>query len=318
MKLFLINDKENIDISYISGSVSLNTSMDSLGATLTFSMARNFYDTSYYITEKIKVGDVILLLEDNYNLFRGVVVDINTSKFLKSIKCFDYCFYLNKNKLIKQFNEISASNAIEQLLNEINAPIGTIEKISTSITKIYNNNTVAEIIDDILNQVNNEIGIKYLLEFSSNKFNIMPFKKINVDFKYKYTSNENINESILEMKNIIVVSSNEQEETEILAIEKDEKNIEKYGSLQEVIQVDPDEDISKVRNIAKNKLKELNKVFKTVNIEGFATNDFKAGRVIKLQNKEFYLDGEYLIKNCTHSWKKGEHLVNIEVEEYEK
>ena len=88
--------------------------------------------------------------------------------------------------------------------------------------------------------------------------------------------------------------------------------------MQEVITVSPDEDEAKVRNIAKTKLKELNKVFRTASLQGFGDDEFKAGRVIELNNQEFFLQGEYLIKNCSHTWVKGEHLVNLEVELYEE
>ena len=315
MKLLLTHEGTTCDLTEVTGNVVLNTSMETLGASLTFDLARNYHDANFATCEKISVGDVIALSNEK-ELFKGVVLDITTSKFVKNIKCLDYCFYLNKNKILKQFEEISASDAIKQLLLEAQAPIGTISSFATSISKIYNSNTVAEIIDDILNQVNNELGTKYLLEFEDNKFNVVPFKKINVQFRYKHTSEESLTESILEMKNSILVISNEQDDTEILATAKDEENIKKYGSLQEIISVSPDEDEAKVRNIAKTKLKELNKVFKTGNIKGFGDDNFRAGKVIKLDNAVFGFVGDYLIKSCSHTWVKGEHLVTLEVEQY--
>ena len=120
------------------------------------------------------------------------------------------------------------------------------------------------------------------------------------------------------MKNRILVTSNEQESTEILAIAEDTKNIEKYGSLQEIINVDPEQKEAKVRNIAKTKLKELNKVFKTVSLEGFGDDNFRAGRVVYLNNSKLKLFGEFLIKSCVHTWRKGEHIVNLEVELFEE
>lgn len=315
MKLLLTHEGTTYDLTEVTGNVVLNTSMETLGGSLTFDLARNYHDANFATCEKISVGDVIALSNEK-ELFKGVVLDITTSKFVKNIKCLDYCFYLNKNKILKQFEEISASDAIKQLLQEAQAPIGTISSFATSISKIYNSNTVAEIIDDILNQVNNELGTKYLLEFEDNKFNVVPFKKINVQFRYKHTSEESLTESILEMKNSILVISNEQDDTEILATAKDEENIKKYGSLQEIISVSPDEDEAKVRNIAKTKLKELNKVFKTGNIKGFGDDNFRAGKVIKLDNAVFGFIGDYLIKSCSHTWVKGEHLVTLEVEQY--
>lgn len=317
MKLYIIKGEQSVDITDISGAINLSTSMDTLGASLAFNIARNYNDTSFIFSDEIETGDIVILINTK-ELFRGVIVNITTTKFNRTIECLDYSFYLNKNKIIKQFEEISASVAIKQLLQEINAPIGDISNISTSISKLYYSNTIAEIISDILKQVNEELGIKYKLEFIDNKFNINPFKKVNVSFRYRQTGNESISESILEMKNRILVTSNEQEASEILAIAEDINNVEKYGSLQEIINVDPDKDEAKVRNIAKMKLKELNKVFKTVTLEGFGDDEFRAGRVIYLNNTKLRLYGEYLIKSCVHTWRKGEHIVSLEVELFEE
>lgn len=317
MKLYIIKGEQSVDITDISGAISLSTSMDTLGASLAFNIARNYNDTSFIFSDEIETGDIVILTNTK-ELFRGVIVNITTTKFNRTIECLDYSFYLNKNKIIKQFEEISASVAIKQLLQEIDAPVGDISNISTSISKLYYSNTIAEIISDILKQVNEELGIKYKLEFIDNKFNINSFKKVNVSFRYRQTGNESISESILEMKNRILVTSNEQEASEILAIAEDINNVEKYGSLQEIINVDPDKDEAKVRNIAKMKLKELNKVFKTVTLEGFGDDEFRAGRVIYLNNTKLRLYGEYLIKSCVHTWRKGEHIVSLEVELFEE
>ena len=115
-----------------------------------------------------------------------------------------FLFLLNKNKVIKQFEDISASDAIQQLLQEVTAPIGNISRIATSISKAYNGNTIAEIIDDILEQANNELGLKYILEFENNVFNIVPFKEINVQLEYNDTTEKTSTESINEMKNKIL------------------------------------------------------------------------------------------------------------------
>lgn len=317
MNLYVIKGERAVDITDISGAISLSTSMDTLGASLAFNIARNYNDTSFIFSDEIETGDIIIL-NNTKELFRGVIVNITTTKFNRTIECLDYSFYLNKNKVIKQFEDISASVAIKQLLQEIDAPIGDISNISTSISKLYYSNTIAEIINDILKQVNEELGIKYKLEFIDNKFNVNPFKKVNVSFRYRQTGNESISESILEMKNRILVTSNEQESTEILAIAEDNTNIEKYGSLQEIINVEPNKDEAKVRNVAKMKLKELNKVFKTVSLEGFGDDEFRAGRVIYLNNPKLKLYGEYLINSCVHTWRKGEHIVNLEVELFEE
>lgn len=316
MRLLISTENATIDMTDLTNNIKLSTAMETVGASLTFDIARNYNDIDFATCENIKIGDVVMLEVEEKNIFKGVILEQTFSKFTKSVKCLDFCFYLNKNKILKQFEEISASDAIRQVLKDAGAPIGEISNMSTSISKMYNSNTVAEIIADILKQVNNETGIKYILEYENDVFNVLPFKVIEVEFISDKTADESVTESILEMKNKIIVISNEQDEAEILATAQDDGNIQKYGSLQEIVSVDPDEDEAKVRNIAKTKLKELNKIFKTASLQGFGNATLKAGRVLKLNNKEFYLTGNYLIKSCIHTWRSGEHLTNVEVEEY--
>ena len=59
MQIKLIQGKEVRDITDIAGSVTLENSVDSLGSSLNFFVARNYYDNGFKITETIKCGDLI-------------------------------------------------------------------------------------------------------------------------------------------------------------------------------------------------------------------------------------------------------------------
>ncbi|MGL6113499.1 MAG: XkdQ/YqbQ family protein [Cetobacterium sp.] len=313
-KINLIQGDTITDISSFSGSINLTTSVDTLGASFSFSVARNINDSSYTIIESIKNGDIVKF-ENEKNLFTGVIIDITTNRFSKDIKCLDFYFYLNNNKVIKQFNELNASACIENLLQSIGAKIGTIESIATSIDKIYKNRTVAEIIDDILKIVNEETGKKYILEIEETTFNLVAHKKIKVAVENNIFGMPILNESMVNMKNAILVVSNDQEEESIYAEVKDEEAIKKYGMLQEIVEVDPDkDDISKVRNIASTKLKELNKVTQKVTLPVLGNDELRAGRTLEIEIKEFNIKNEFLIKSCTHSFKKGNHICDLELE----
>lgn len=313
-KLKLIQGDTITDITDMAGSISLNTSIDTLGATFDFSMPRNFIDSNYALTETIKTGDIVKF-ENEKNLFTGVIVDIDTLKFSKEIKCFDFYFYLNKNKVIKQFNSLNASSCIESLLKSIGAKIGKIETIATSIDKIYKNNTVAEIIDDILKIVTEETGKKYLLEIEGVTFNLIAHKKIKVQVTNNIFGMPTLTESISNMKNVVLVVSNDSEDESIYAKAEDTESIQKYGMLQEVVEVDPDkDDISKVRNIASQRLKELNKVLTTSSLDVLGNDELRAGRLLDVEIKEFGLKEEFLIKSCTHIFPKGKHICSLELE----
>lgn len=313
-KLKLIQGNTVTDITKMAGNISLNTNVDTLGASFGFSMPRNFKDSNYSITETIKPGDIIKF-ESDRNLFTGVIVDMDTLKFSKEIKCFDFYFYLNKNKVIKQFNSLNASSCIESLLKSIGAKIGKIEAVATSIDKIYKNNTVAEIVDDILKIVSEETGKKYILEIENISFNLISHKKIKVQVSNNIFGMPTLSESIADMKNAILVVSNDSEDESIYAKAEDKKSIEKYGMLQEVTEVDPDkDDISKVRNIASQKLKELNKVLTTSSLEVLGNDNLRAGRLLDVEIKNFGIKEEFLIKSCTHTFPKDNHICSLELE----
>lgn len=313
-KLKLIQGEKITDISKMAGSINLTTSIDTLGASFEFSMPRNFKDSNYALTETIKTGNIIKF-ENEKNIFTGVIVDIDTLKFSKEIKCFDFYFYLNKNKVIKQFNNLNASSCIENLLKSIGAKIGKIERIATSIDKIYKNRTVAEIIDDILKIVNDETGKKYLLEIEGTTFNLVAHRKIKVQVTNNIFGMPTLTESIADMKNVVLVVSNDSEDESIYAKAEDKESIKKYGMLQEIVEVDPDkDDISKVRNIAAQKLKELNKVLTTSSLDVLGNDELRAGRLLDVEIKEFGIKEEFLIKSCTHIFPKGNHICNLELE----
>ncbi|MGL5745446.1 MAG: XkdQ/YqbQ family protein [Cetobacterium sp.] len=316
-KIKLIQSDTVSDISNICGNINLTTSVDTLGASFNFSVARNINDSNYVVTETIKNGDIIKFQNDSTseNIFTGIIIDTTTNRFSKDIKCLDFYFYLNNNKVIKQFNELNASACIEDLLKSIGAEIGTIENIATSIDKIYKNRTVAEIIEDILKIVNEETGKKYILEIDETTFSLVPHKKIKVEVENNIFGMPVLNESIINMKNVVLVVSNDQEEESIYAEVKDSEGIKKYGMLQEIIEVDPDkDDISKVRNIASQKLSELNRVNTKVTLPVLGNDELKAGRTLEIEIKEFDIKDEFLIKSCTHTFKKGHHICNLELE----
>lgn len=314
MKLEIIKGGGKGEIINCAGGITLTTSVDTLGASFNFDLARNYNDSNFLQVEKIRVGDIVEFSNIG-KIFSGVIVDIETMKFKRSVKCLDFFFYLNKNKLIKQFNSVDATSAIVLILTEIGAKIGSIESVSTKITKIYRNNTVAEIVSDILELVYDELGVKYILEIEGFAFNLVKYKEIKIDSLHNIIGDTSVNESITEMKNKIIVTSNNQEETNILYQIEDAANVTKYGMLQDVVQADPEkDDISKVRQIAETRFKESNKVFTTANVQVLGKDDFKAGRLLKVSNGEFSLNDSYLIRTCTHKWEKNNHTTSMELE----
>lgn len=320
--LFLLKTDRKFNITQLIGSLNWSDNIDTLGTQLTFDIARNRDDLSLKNYDLVEIGDKLILKNNSKEIFRGVITDVAWNKYSKGIVAFDYAIYLNKSKTIKQFKNIQASEAIRQLCGVFKIPIGNIDTITTPISKIYKDKTIAEIIKDILSQAENELDIKYRLEMREGKIYIKKYVDLEVDPIFKTKSQQfkilntigNINksESIQEMKNSVLVSSKDEEDTRVVESVKDEVNIAKYGLLQEVLSVQ-DKDESQTNNIAKNKLKELNRIQEDISLDLLGSDLLRAGRIIPLNNDNFDLKGRYLIKSSNHSYSNSIHKTSITI-----
>nr|DAD95057.1 MAG TPA: 43 kDa tail protein [Siphoviridae sp. ctVqj4] len=319
--LCIIKGKEIYDISDYAGSITWNDSIDTLGMQLSFSIGISM--DRYQPALNIDPGDIVIF-RNKVEIFRGIIVSKDIGRTENSFTAYDFCFYLNKSKVIKQYHKINAAVAIEQLCTELNIKVGSIAPMRCLITHIYYESTAAEIMDDILEQENQETGKQYLKEMRGDSFYIFErtSKPIIATFKPAFNiaefnigiaiGNPTRNLSIEEMKNSILIVSGNEKSVRILASAKDEEGISRYGLLQEIEKVD-EKDKNKVRYIAQNKLSELNQVSETVSVELLGNDEVRAGRVLTLSEKMTGIEGSYLVKACNHTLSNGVHTMSVEL-----
>jgi hypothetical protein len=322
--VFLIREGAGFDISGLCGDLSWRDSIDTLGMELQFTTANS--DARYFPKLVVQLGDLIVLSNNGVEVFRGIVTDESIDgRFSRSFTAFDFAFYLNKSKTIIQFNKMRADEAIKKLCNQFNIAIGTICPISTLISAIYKDKTIAEIIEDILEQVTKELGIKFRKEMRIGKFYIEKYTDLIVKGLFKPASNIQAfdvtkaigsvsrSRSIADMKNSILIVSSEEKSTRVAAKAEDSSSIKKYGLLQEIESVDS-KDIAQARNIAKNKLAELNKIAEDTTIELLGSDLVRAGRILEIIEPITGLNGKYLVKECTHTYKNRIHKMSLTIE----
>lgn len=320
------NDGTSQDITKISGGLSWKDNIDTLGMELFFDVARNIEDKYMKGYDIVEIGDKVILMNNDKEIFRGIIVDLETERYRKSITALDYAFYLNKSKTIIQFNKIPGNEVITKLCSEFNVPIGNITSIPTLITKIYKEETISDIIKDVLNIATNETGIKYRLESRGGKIFVEKYTDLIIKPRFKPATNIGSidvmkaiggiskSESIVDMKNSILITSSDEKSSRIIAKVKDDDNISKFGLLQEVESVD-DKEMADAQGIAKNKLKELNRVGEDISIGPLLGDDnVRSGRILEIDNDMFNLKGQYLVKDCTHNYHNRIHTMNITVE----
>ncbi|HEY5582930.1 MAG TPA: hypothetical protein VIK78_00340 [Ruminiclostridium sp.] len=292
---------KNIDILPKSNNISWSSDIDTLGTELSF-------DSLYDLSE----GTIVNLYIDGVECFRTITIKKSEGKFSYNYTCLDFSFYL-KNEVIKQFNSVSASNAITSLLSEYGIK-SRVVNIPTKIKKIYKDEAISSIIDDILEQAETEQGITYFKEMQVNTLVINKLADMKITPTILIGKEITINSSIEELKNKILIVSSGENSNSILATVQDTSSQSKFGLLQQIESVD-DKNVAQAKNIASNLLKANNKIFKDTSFDVLGikyAEAIKANRLIQL--KVGKLDGWYRIKSASHNLSNGKHTVNIGLE----
>lgn len=292
------------DILQKSNSISWGSDKDTISQELSFNSLVD-------LTE----GTHIIFNIDSKKTFMGMVIKKSKSKLSYSYTCFDYSFYLNKNETIIQFNKMAADLALKQLCGKFGIKINCVG-ITTLISKIYKDMTLNAIIEDILEIAELELGTKYIKEMINDILYIRKQKEYRISPKFILAEDLTVNSSIEEMKNKVLVVSNDEANNRILATSSDATNIKKFGSLQEVLTVEA-KDIGKAKNIADNHLKTNNKIFKdtTLNILVISGGEeIRANRSIGLSIKSMGIDGLYNIKSASNVLENGQHKCALTLE----
>lgn len=314
-----------IDITSVTGNYTRSDNIDALGMSFNFDLLNNPLDAKFNRYE-IPIGSKVVLSNNGANVFSGIVISYGRSSMSKyAYKAYDFGFYLNKSEAMIQFNNTYVSEAIKKLCNENSIPVGAVTNISTNVSKIYNGDKISDIIKDLLKMGTNELGTKYRLEVRDNKLYIDKYEDLVLTAYYKparnvggfnsanYPGGFSSNYSIENMSNRVLIVSSSEKHASIQAAAEDSGNISKYGLLTKVEKLD-DKNKSQATNIAKTKLKELNKVTRSFKITLFGDDKIRSGRMIVFNQPEINLVGTYLVKNCTHKYNGRSHIMELDLE----
>lgn len=316
MELYTEKSGKLINLSPIVSNINWSSHVDQFGDELIFDIGTN--DDRYFPANPLVVGDIILLLNNDKELFRGIIfTEERNGRFSRKYTCFDNGIYLAKSKTLIQFNGIRADDAINQLLNRVGVPYGTIAENGTIIKKIYND-TAGNILKDILDESLNQLGKKYYFEMDKGKLNVYPYEDLYISGTF--TLSDNVTEydvfsivenpyrkiSIEDMRNAVVIEQDNKQ----LAYAQDDNLVAEYGFLQDVISIDK-EDIAFAKNIAQNKLAELAKVFEDNSLDVMGDDSFRAGRIVTVSEPITGISGDYRLTSVSHTYSNGIHRMSL-------
>lgn len=128
----ILKSYDNIvhEITDLCKSVSLSNSLTSVSRQLSCSIYYSITDRKNNILlgkMQIGAGTKVWITLNNKEIFRGVVIDRTlTSEDTLEFTAFDYAYYLNKNTITKNYNNITADSATRDILSEIGVEAGII------------------------------------------------------------------------------------------------------------------------------------------------------------------------------------------------
>lgn len=280
---------------------------------------------SFDSTSEVEIGSKLVIVNSTSGkeVLRGILTDKQKNKNKSfSYSGFDYGFYLNKNEVIIQFNKVKIDTAIKQLCAKVGVPCGKICSINAYVTKIYKDNTVSDIIVELLELASKKTGSKYIFSCQCGKLEIVDTMQV-CESEYELAQgflmplNETLgnitySETIQGLKNSITLVDTKEKTTFVVANAKDNESIKKFGLLGQIESVDKDDKTSK-NIVARNMLKDLNKITVSISVEMLGTDDFKKGSILSLDYPEFKVSGNYYAKNTKHSIKNKNHFVSAEL-----
>lgn len=319
----IIKDK---DVSDIIGNLTWRDTVDTLGVEVDFELPMNRYDKKFEFLYDITLGDPIQILNDKgETLVQAIIVSETPNGKITSFTAYDMAWYLNKSTVIKQFKKMIGNDCIKSLCKEIGIKV-EVNGLDTKIDKIYKDKSISDVIKDIIEQCSQFNSKKFFIEYDKDTLRIIPYKKIKVVGQYEIQKDKfiNINEniggvslskSIVDMKNSVLVVTENKGAIRTIGQEQDTKSIEKYGKLQEVVTLD-EKEFSKANLVAKNELKKLNKITEDFSIDVLGDDNVKSGRVIDIDLPLFNLKGEYLIKETNHTISNHIHKISLKLEVY--
>lgn len=297
---------DEYDITSTVGNLTRSDSIDSLGEQMDFT----------YVGDKIPMGSRVAVYDGGL-LYYGMVVQGSRSGNKEyNYSCYDDAYMLNKNQSFIQFNNISVKDAITKLCEQHEIPLLINCELPTIVDKIYDGVVISDIIKELLKIVTDETGEKFRFEYNQGTLLIDKYSNLIVYPYYrngstlvdatKVIGSLSTKESIENLCNkVIILSGTEKNVHEECSIE-DSESIEQYGQYTHYEKID-DKDIAQARQIADQKLKELNKIETEMSVTLLGDNQVRSGRCIYIENSL------YLVKSCKHTYTANVHEMELEL-----
>lgn len=326
-KVTLCKDGQSEDITDLVGELTWSESIDTVGMSLSFEVPDT--EERYVPRLLIMAGDVIKVENGEGDVTEAIVVSVTRDYPKRQVKAYDYGFYLNKNDTVIQFLNVSVTEALSQLFNSLNIPIGSICDMPAKVKGVYIKN-VNEIIKELIKIQQDNDGKKYYYELRGAAVYVFQLTEDPIEYIFKPAVNVaafdvtdkeahgrgKYTHSIDALKNQVRAVINSKTTGNMPAMEysvRDDESIKKYGLLSENFSVSSD-DYKNIKKLAENELKDKDKLKRELSMDFIGHDKARPGRVMHIADDYLCIDDLFRITSVTHNVKGDIHTMSCTLE----
>ena len=258
----------------------------------------------------IEVGDKIAFLAYGLQMFNGVVWDkaLDTSNEFMNITAFDDLIYLTKSDVAKVYKNVTPQAVTAQLAQEFDIPTGYLCTASTARNYVALAKKPYDVIMAAYTHASKTTGLKYMPRMMNKALHVLEkgasVANVILDGRYNL-ENAKYTQSLEGMVNSVIVYKSEDGSHSLK--EQNSKDIEVYGVLQKAISYVKDEDN---KSLAK---KELKPIERKASVKAMGHPMCLAGNMVHVKDDHTGLVGKFYIDSDTHTWSKGVHSMQLEL-----
>lgn len=312
------NIRESPQIQDICTNIKLYCTYKNICTELQFTIAYDYDDYDWY---DFQIGDEVVMWYNSLKVFYGKITDsdFNMKNNTYTFTCYDFSFWLAKNNISYNFDNISAFSAISVVLKDV-FPTGKYHLADEDWKNIMigshliKNKSTKDVLQAIMGSVTKMTGKYYYIHMSyydglvqitecDKYFSGMTIQKSSDDVVDGNLIDYTITRSMQNMVNKVQIYDENYNPiaNETMGV----VNLGRYGTIQDTIVLDENTDFAKAQDQAKKKLENYGQPSEEVIVKCIGDINYRVGYgvMVKLPDSYFYDRFMYIISS-EWQWNK--------------
>ena len=298
------------DISRLVRSVTWSGSRTNVARKLEVDFTQDDRDPQCPMIDFDNGYTVVAYDESGNAFFEGNIYRYKRSRAEGNVHftCFDHLHVMKVSKISKDYKDALPEDIAKEMCTQLGVIQGNIATTGIPVTFLANNKTGYQIIMTAYTEANKKNEKLYQPIMNGARLDIIEkgtlIEGLVLDSR-KNMLNSEYEESIEKLINSVALTD---EQGNITSYERDEESVKKYSQFQTTLKTDPNKDMKKeVEAVFKN-----NKVERTGQIT--AIGDYRAVSSYSVQVTDGLFNGQFWIKQDTHTFRSGQHEMKLELE----